>query len=510
MPEPMLRDPEAAASSRRVAVAALALSFLYLLTHGGNLGRELTSEEGYFTIPGRWFFESGHYQGYFGENLHGGSNAHNPFHKPPGASLLLGAFSFLSPDGVTGARLAPLLAGWFAMLLPLLLTKRWVPSLLVLIAPFFYAGSSHMQTDPTVGLLGYGLVLIYWNTVWNGRPQLGWLVAGSIVAWTGKVEIGVMAAFASALASCLLWRPRGVPTAFRRVCRDLLVANVAGVGTFVLLTWALGCTAGYDFGSSVGFVIDTILRIGKILEVSGAANRPALYQIVANFHGWQLATLLAAPIALGIAALVRRGALQPPNRLARHATFLAFGVVPFAVYGIGGYVGDGYPRYFLIGYLALAVAAGSGLEALRARWPRFEVAGALLLLLVGLGTCLPKTLAMMHEPSAITVQRGTTGWRLAAQLVDARAPAGLWVVGPERCYWYARSRPWLFLDTFDPYPAMREKTYQHEDAIGGIILPKSTLSRPVEFSETTLLPRLLAKGTWDHFVIQDVAVWIRR
>jgi hypothetical protein len=134
----------------------------------------------------------------------------------------------------------------------------------------------------------------------------------------------------------------------------------------------------------------------------------------------------------------------------------------------------------------------------------------LTLLITSLCLCVPKTAAMMWEPGAITVQRGTTGWRQAALLADALLPPEAWVVGPERCYWYARRRPWLFLDSFDPYPAMREKTYPHTERIGAIILPKSALTQPVEFSETTLLPRLLANGTWDRFSIQDAVVWIRR
>lgn len=498
------REPETAPKARRIAFALVVLSLLYLLTHGGNLGRELTSEEGYFTLPGRLFFETGRYEGYFGENLRGGSAQHNPFHKPPGVSLVLGACSYLAADGVTGARLAPLLAGWFALLLPLLLTRRWLPSALVLMAPFFYAGSSHLQTDPVIGVLGYGLILVYWQRVWNGGRGLGWLIAGNVIAWTGKIEIGVIAATASAIASLLLWRGDGGRARLLAAWRDLAIANAIGIGSFVLLTWALGRTAGYGFGESVGYVIDTILRIGKILEVNASQRRPALFQLVANFHGWELLWLLVVPAGLGAVASRGRGA-------GALGTYAVFGVLPFVVYGLGSWVGDGYPRYFLIGYLALAVAAGAGLDLLAQRFgPLAHGVAAAAMLATGAFLFVPPTVAMLRDPGAVTVQRGTTGWRTATQLADAKAPAGSWIVGPERGYWYGRGRPWLFVESFDPYPEMRDKAFAFVDKVGAVILPKSALDKPVEFSETTLLPRLLAQGTWDRFVVQDVAVWVRR
>jgi hypothetical protein len=509
---PALSPTREPGAHRGVITAVVVLSLLYVVTHGGNLGRELTCEEGYFTVPGRGLFENGVYEGYFGENLRGGSSSHNPFHKPPGVSLVLGAFSFLSADGVTGARLAPFLVGWLAMLLPLLLTRSLAPSLVLLVAPFLYAGSSHMQTDPVIGLVGYGCCLVYWHGVWRGQSRLGWLVTGCIVLWTGKLEIAAIAAAASAIATLLLLRADDLAGSFRRVWRDLVVANLVGAGSFVLLTWSLGRTAGYGFGDSVGYVIGTILRIGKTLDVNAASSRPALFRGVANFQGWQLCIVLATPVLVGwlVSFACRRRRLGTAAR-GLLLTFAAFGVLPFLVYGVGGYAGDGYPRYFIIAYLALAVATGVALVELERSCGRL-VHGLANAALLGTAAVLfvPSTVAMMREPGTVTVMRGTTGWRHAALLADALAQPGSWIVGPERCHWYGRARPWLILDSFDPYPAMRELTFAFADKVGAVILPRTALTKPVEFSETTLLPRLLAAGEWDRFPIADTVVWVRR
>ena len=137
-----VRFESAAVSGKREAALVL-VTLAYLLTRASGLSRELVSEEGMFMMPGRLFFQG---QGFA------------VYHKPALTSLLLGAFSFIGQDPVVGGRIVPFLVGLFVCLLPLFLTGSVVPSILVLLSPFFLGASAQMQTDPTVGLLGYGLV----------------------------------------------------------------------------------------------------------------------------------------------------------------------------------------------------------------------------------------------------------------------------------------------------------------------------------------------------------------
>ena len=479
----------------RLLCIALVLAAFYVLSHIGNLSRELTNEESVFMLPGRHLFEGKGFEGYLGERLDGGPARFNPFHKPPLTSVLLGAFSFLSPDGITGARLVPFLTGLFVVLMPFLLTGQWVPSLILMIAPFLYAASSHMQTDPTVGLLGYSSVLVYWYQVHQGRRSLGWLIAGCVVLWTGKIEIAVIAGAAS-LASLLI-----LPRAARLASfKDLVVANVVGGLGFVLLSWILGLTANYPFRDSVGFVVDTILRISKGLSDSSLREPYGLWRAFRIFGGFTLIAILAVPLI----GLWWKRSEQAALRAV--GVCLAFVVVPILVYGIGGYAGDMFPRYLLILFPPLALAAGIALQGssrqLRAlRWA------------VAIGTIFvigPAFSQIFREKGVVTVARGSMGYAAATQVARAHTGPDEWILGGERALWYARDRRWLVLETFESYPESQPKAFALFPKVKAAVLPSYIADPKAEgFLAKKLYPALLATGAFQRIDMGEISVWIR-
>src|SRR5690242_4684218 len=66
-------------ASRRRVIVLVIISLAYVMTRYGNLGRELTFEEGFFLAPGFEFFHAGHYHIYWGVL----DPSLDPFHKPP-------------------------------------------------------------------------------------------------------------------------------------------------------------------------------------------------------------------------------------------------------------------------------------------------------------------------------------------------------------------------------------------------------------------------------------------
>ena len=255
---------------RLIAVAII--STLYVLTRYGNLGRELTFEEGFFLLPGFDFFHSGHYRLYWGEL----DRSLDPFHKPPLCSLLLGFFSLFNFDPVAGARLVPFLTGWFVCVAPLFVTGSWIPSLLVLLSPFLYGAASQMQTDPTGVLIGYTLVALAiwrWNASPGGKNRLA-LIAGMIVLWLTRIESGAMAAVAAAIAAIT------VPEGRRDLGRDAAIGAGAGVLLVVIVCALLALTGDIGPGTAVSSVFGTVTRIvsstvGRHAAVAGSGSGSA-------------------------------------------------------------------------------------------------------------------------------------------------------------------------------------------------------------------------------------------
>jgi hypothetical protein len=431
---------------RRFGLSLALLCLLYFLSRAGNLQRELVSEESVFLMPGRSLFEGSGFRWQWGEVAPDA----NPFHKPPLTSLLLGAFSLLTPDGVAGAKLLPFLIGFFVCLFPFLVTRSVVPSLLILASPFFYGAASHMQTDPTVGLLGYTLVCWGILTAGNGAraPTYALLVSGMAVLWLGKLEIAVMASLL--LILCMLLPP---PNRRALLLKASVVATLLGILLLVGISWSLGRTTNRSLRNSLGRTYETVVGVTTATleqhaaqEGAGARSRSSLLQFAARFEVTHLFFLCLAP-SLAVLLFYRRlWSLRQP-----YLPLLAAALIPVAVYFYVAYSGDGYPRYFLIVFPPLCALLGLCLRELAPPWRR---AVSAVIVLAGFAVMAPDTLAMMDSPGSPTVDRGVFGARAAAQALAALTKPGDLVMGPECATYYLPDRRWLVEESFAPYPGL--------------------------------------------------------
>ncbi len=432
---------------RQRLIAVGIISTLYVLTRYGNLGRELTFEEGFFLLPGFEFFHSGHYRLYWGEL----DRSLDPFHKPPLCSLLLGFFSLFNFDPVAGARLVPFLSGWFVCVAPLFVTGSWIPSLLVLLSPFLYGAASQMQTDPTGVLIGYTLVaLAIWR--WNASPdrtnRLA-LIAGMIVLWLTRIESGAMAAVAAAIAAI------AIPQGRRELGRDAAIGAAAGVLLVVIACALLALTGEIGPGTAVASVFGTVTRIvsstvGRHAAVagSGGAGRLALFRMALSFRVPELLLLCWIP-AVTLLFQTRRDSAWLRRVAAQAALFCVPLIATFAI----AYVGDGFPRYLLILIPPSLLVLGGSLECLhgRARVAAMSIvaAGAVILM-------APSTFAAMFSPGSPSAFHGESGTRDAARIARAFTQKDELILAPEGEIFYLRDRRVLNIDAFDPYPERRQ------------------------------------------------------
>ncbi|MDR3606941.1 MAG: hypothetical protein P4M08_06115 [Oligoflexia bacterium] len=468
------------------------LIIAYLLSRFNNLDRELASEEGFFLIPGRNFFEHRGYFARFGEFLNTTDHV-NPFHKPPLASLFLGVFSFLSHDGIAGARLVPFLSGLFVCLLPFCVTSSWQPSVIVLVAPFFYAASSHMQTDPTVGLVGYSLVLIYWVSIFQGRRNIFPLLLGASFLWLGKIEIAIIAGAASVATILLIDKKTR-----KHALKDVAVCNFFGLVLFTMCSWLLGLTAGFPFRKSVFEVFGTIFRISAGLKFS-FGTLLELLGIIRDQCGISLFFITLIPIVVGSIFFSSR---YNSNARKLQLSMVLFSFVPLVVYLKGGYVGDGFPRYFLVVFPSLFLAAGFALSNMdsKLRWATTAVIMTLAVALL-----LPLTLRLWKQPGNVTVQRYQYGLAQAVATLIERTKSGDRVFGVERAIWYARDRKWTIVEGYEPYPEFHEAALKVAPLAAGGIFLKGQVADSRFFPITGQIVDILRQR---NFVLYDVGDYL--
>jgi len=418
----------------------------YLLTRASKLGRDLVSEEAIFLMPGCFLLE--HHGYYFDWGVF--DPRANVFSKPPLTSVLLGIFSFMGHDAVASARLLPFLVGLLTCLIPLLVTESIVPSLLVLVSPFFYGAASHMQTDPTVGLLGYGLacwaIARYPKSSVTTHALLG---AGIVILWLGKIETAVI--MTTVLATWIIWQPSGQRMRF---LKSAGASTMAGLGLSVFITWMLGHTVGLPFNESVGTVFETVVRVtGSTLNahastpVAGTHARRVLFQFASDFKVPHLFLMCMIPAMILMAKYRFLWSRDRP-----HALLLVAALVPVVTYMTVGYVGDGFPRYFLIAFPPLIILLGLCLQELRPIW-RFGV--SLLLFAIGTGLMMPQTWQAIRSPGSPTVSPGEEGTRQAAFLTKALTRPGDLVLAPDNMAFYLEGHRWMIESSFAPYPEMR-------------------------------------------------------
>jgi hypothetical protein len=449
---------------RSLSIKLLIIAAIYVATRCFCLARDLVSEEAIFLMPGRFLFEGAGY--YFNWGLiypHA-----DPFHKPPLTSLLLGAGSLLTPDGIVGGRLVPFLVGFFVCVLPLLVTRSIVPSMLLLASPFFYGASGHMQTDSTVGLLGSALICWALGRVEDNfdRCSKRLLIAGLVVLWVGKLELAVIASVG--LAVYVAFQSSKIR---RGVLPSLVVGTLTGIGLFVVGSWLLGLASGFPFAQSVGYVVNTVHRIttGTITQhAADAAARQSdqlwLWKAAKAFLVPQLFVLFLAPAAVILAANRRLLARNRP-----HIYLALLGILPAVLYMSVGHPSDSFPRYFLTAFPPLSLLLGFCLVECPKRW-RIIISTALLALAAVL--LVPATWANMQSPDSVTVGYGESGARRAAELVSSLTHPGDLVLGPDNSLYYIPDRRWLVLTSFEPYPASHGQALSLAPQLRAAILPR--------------------------------------
>ncbi|MBT3294320.1 MAG: hypothetical protein HN919_16090 [Verrucomicrobia bacterium] len=414
---------------------------LYGASRAGNLDRPLVYEGYSYLQPGLSLFNTGHYA------LDAGvlDPDANTFHKPPLTFLLLGASARCHADPVRGARLVPMLVGLWVVLVPLLATGSVVPSLVILMSPFFYAAAGHIQTDPIVGLLGCSLVTWGMLRLWERREVLRldtaaqWLIAvGLSTLWLGKLETAVLASAGVGLLSLAL--PRGMR---RQSIVRLLQVSLCGMLLFILVTFLLGLTNAKLFDESVGRVVRTLYTqtdaISRSNEAAGGTV-VARHSIFKMFVRYRLPLLFALALLPALISLPRHRARVPLTLLLVGAAVVL--AVPYMVLGIRG---EGYPRYFLTAFIPLLLLQGKSLSVM-SRKVRWSIS-AVILVVAAVGL-LPRTCALMASPGSPTAWYGTVGTRQAVNRLQEVTREGDLVMGPGAALFYLHNRQKLTLESF--------------------------------------------------------------
>jgi hypothetical protein len=463
-------------SHTKTAVLVL-LSLAYVITRFGCLGRELGYEEGAFLGPGISLFHSGHYGLYWGEM----NPDFSPFHKPPLTSLMLGLFSLLSFDPVAGARLVPFLIGWAVCLAPYILTGSWVPSLLVLASPFLYGASSQMQTDPTGVILGYTILCLGIARLIQGTAKGGWaLAAGLVILWLTKFEAALLAT--ACLAALFPLVPRAERGKWTRVVAGASVAGIlllCGVSALLAMTTSRSPVAAWAeiFVTTTRIVSGTV---GSQMQASdgGMSNRLALFHFTLNFRVPQLLLCCWLPWTLGL--------LLIPSARREWRFFAAMAVcfvIPLAATFAVAYVGDGYPRYFLIVIPPSLFALGAVLAHFSHRTARLGATAAILAF--ALLSMAPDTLRAMQSAGSPNAFRGEHGTRLAADIARSFTKPGDLILAPELELPYLAGRRVLNIESFELYPAKHQTALGYAPQLRAAIVRRDSPPSPI-------LDRLLA------------------
>lgn len=442
-------------TDRKLIWPIVFVTIAYCVTRASSLGRDLVPEEPCFLGPGRFLLLGSGFSFDWGIL----SPHENAFTKPPLTSLLLGIFSFVGHNQVMGARLVPFLIGLWTCLLPLIATGSWVPSALLLMSPFFYGAASHMQTDPTVGLLGYGLVC--WGATRfvaneSSSPRgLILIASGLLVLWLGKLETAILAT--SFLSIVFLLHERRWLLA-----RWLVPVTIAWVCLFVVVTWELGRTANVPYSESVQNVYQTMTRITGSL--SQMRNRPNLFRVLEAF---KLPELFALCLVPSLAIMAAKGRAIRWRR-SPQIYLLAASLIPGLAYLYGGFAGDGFPRYFLNVFPPLFILLGLCLGELGSR-ARAWVAAAILV--IGAAVMLPQTVRACSFSGSVNAAPGTTGTLDAANYLLAVTHPNDLVVAPDAAgYYLIGKRARLILQSFEEYPTRYDQVRLRSGEVRGMII----------------------------------------
>lgn len=425
------------------------LSFFYILTRIGHFSRELTYEEGVVWMPGRFFFEGKGYHLNWGEHHSKLIDPDaNPFHKPELSSLLLGAFSMLTPDGVIGARFAPFMISFLVCMVPFWITGSAIPSIIVIFSPFLYAAASQMQTDPIAGLLGYTLismgVVIWWKDRKN--KHLGWILGGLIALWIGKLELAIASTGSLFIATFLIEKGKDQKTFFK----NLAIGLSAGILSFILLTWSLGAIQGFSFRQSVLWVIEVMNSFSHKQSTVQSLDTPGRNALISNmtrYWGWHtLFFLYGASFFLYVTSAKKRKFTSEFRLL---VILLGVSIAPVLGYLFGSWPGDPFPRYFLSAFPPALLMLGVAFKFFDENAKKSKLKYVVYLYAIFyLPTYYMHTRDLVNTRGSVTSHIGYLGSEMAGRLVQSLTNPGDLVVLYEPQVLYVKDRRLFTIDSF--------------------------------------------------------------
>ncbi len=414
---------------------------VYVLSRAVLLDTEFTYEEPLWVKAGIHLWKTGSF------TLDAGlvDRAMSAFSKPPLLSILLGLAHEVFGHSNAAYRIVPFILGLFTFFVALMCVRELRGNVvafgvLFIFTPFLLVGMNQIQTDGSVGVFGYTL-LLYASVrgVRDGsRAEILIFAAGLWLA-LAKTEIFLLGVPGLAIAASVGGR-------WRRLLRYMVIYIVSFIpGALLIAGLSL-----YTFGNLNGFfeVYYTVLRIvgGIIVQkvhtveiVQGFKSSLVVWE---QIRFWHLPIVIFAAIVAIILALMSRRRIEVFPQCLTLATFI---LVPTLAYIGLGYVGDGFPRYFLIVIPASLVAITSLRSFLP--WQRLLPVGVTIYTLV-----FGVQIGMIYRSNVSwTGFRGNGGFQNTGVFLAYSLPKDAPILGPDPVGYYYGG-PFYDVSLIQPYP----------------------------------------------------------
>ncbi len=435
---------------------------LFFLLRAPLLDRELVFEESLWIGGAKSLISGEGYKFYFGEF----DKQFSGFHKPPLISLLLAGSNLLLGNETNSAfRMVPLILHALVLVVLLQCARLLTGSalrvgLLFVGLPYLVVSSTYIQTDTTVGILGYALVVWWLLLVASGSSGLGYFIAFVSSLWLvlGKTEIFVISATLSVLCSML------AVVAFRQPIRKW----AAALGVFVIGGMA-GVSAVYLFSeivtnSSEGFwqIYQTVLSASKGIPIArdtAIVERlaAAWANVKAPILSWNLQWLWILGLVSFVLAITARRANGGAEKL---LLLIVFGsaVLPLGVYLIGGYLGGSFPRTVVITTPSIILLVGLTSSVSR----RIHLLASILAIFILLQNA-EKLLAVERDPQSWTEFVNIQGFEETGRLLKAALPPNTAIFANDPIGFYYGG-PYYDFALIEAYPDRMEKLFADDIA----------------------------------------------
>jgi hypothetical protein len=309
--------------------------------------------------------------------------------------------------------------------------------------PFLLVGANQIQTDGSVGLFGFSLLLYSCVRGLDDRVSSTLLVlASGFLLALAKTELFVLGSVGLLAAAALTEPP------LRAALRLALYGGGGAAAALVIAAMSV-----QTFGDLRGLfdVYGTVIRIGAFAAGAnlGHADQGSILQgtkaVLGTLRSWRLHVIIVASVAslIALAALGRR---RDDKKLLRDSVILAAFALPVPAAYLGvGWSGDGFPRYFLPAMPACLLAIAM-LKRVTGGRPILPVAAIIY------AVAFTSQIGRIYEqPVSRTGFAGQGGFEQAGVLLKELLPPGALVMGPDPvAYYYGRS--FVDISLTEPYP----------------------------------------------------------